>query len=215
MKYYWSLLLLCVLQCSFAQVRFGLKLGAGTTAVPDQELEIFDNGGLSRYGLSLAQAEYSIHGGLIIQAGIGKMFFLQPEVLFQTNKVDYRIEDFSVPGSPAQVLGEKYQYVNIPVLLGFRAGPLRLYGGPQGHIYLSSRSDLSALEGYRQDFKTMTYSWLAGAGLDVWKTLQLDVRYEGNFSTWGEHFNFFGNPVPFEQRPARILASVGILFGKK
>ncbi len=217
MKQAFALVFLCISMAStaYTQVRFGLKIGAGTASITDQQLDILEAGGLKRFGIALKEAAYSAHGGLIIQVRMGKQFLIQPELLLQSNSVDYSVRDFSSPGSEPRILKEKYQYLNLPFLLGARIGPLRLNAGPQGHVFLSSRSDLGALEGYKEDFKTMTFSWLAGAGVDVWKTLMLDIRYEGSLTRFGDHITFFGKEYPFEQRQARLIFSAGILFGKK
>lgn len=216
MKRIFALVFLCIglSSAAHAQVRFGLKIGAGTASVTDQQLDIFEPGGLKRFGIALEEASYSIHGGLVVQARLGNRFLVQPELLLQSNSVDYSVRDFSSPGSEPRILKEKYQYLNLPFLLGARIGPLRLNAGPQGHVFLSSRSDLSELEGYKEDFKAMTFSWLAGAGIDVWKKLMLDIRYEGSLTQFGDHITFFGKEYPFEQRQARLLLSAGILFGK-
>ncbi len=215
MKHLLLLTLICFGATATAQLRLGLKLGAGTFSITEQQLNILDPGGLQRFGLAMEEAHYSIHGGLVLQARIKRFLLFQPEILLQSNTTEYRVEDFSTPGSEPRVLSEKFQYLNFPVLLGLQFGPLRLHAGPQGHVFLSSRSDLSTLDGYKEDFKEMTFSWLAGIGLDVWKSLMLDIRYEGSLTRFGDHITFFGTEYPFEHRQARVLLSLGILFGKK
>lgn len=199
----------------FSQLNIGFKLGAGSGSVPAQELSITDQAGQNRFRIALEEAGYSIHGGLVIQLKLGKAVLFQPEILLQTDRIDYRATDLEKPGDPAQLLTEKYQHLNIPVLLGFKAGPLRFQGGPQGHLYLSSRSGLDGLDGYAPSFTKSSYSWLAGAGLDIWKTLMIDIRYEGRISEQRDHFTFYGQGQPLRQQPYRLLASVGILLGKK
>ena len=64
-----------------------------------------------------------------------------------------------------------------------------------------------------QKFDQATFGWLASLGLDVWN-LMLDIRYEGNFSKFGDHFTYNGQQYSFDNSRARILVSVGISFGK-
>ncbi len=215
MRYLVLLICLCTGYAAPAQVFAGIKLGAGTSELNDKELKIFDPGGLERFGMAVRESGYSVHGGLVLQARIKSIFLIQPEVHLQSNSIEYRVQDFANPSGPVQLLSEKYQYVNLPLLVGLKVGPLRLQAGPQGHVFLSSRSDLDVLEGYKEDFRQISFSWLAGAGIDIWKTLMLDFRYEGSLSRFGEHITFFGRPYAFDQRPSRLLASVGLLFGKK
>lgn len=212
------LCLLIFLYCGYgisAQINVGIKLGLATTGFEEQQINILDQGGLQRFGLALRDGSYSIHGGLMLRARLGKVFHIQPELLLQSNKTDYSLDDLAAPGAPAQLLTEKYQHLNLPLMLGAQWGAFRVQAGPQGHVFLSSRSDLSKVEGYQEDFKKMTLSWVAGAGIDIWKTLTIDFRYEGGLNRLGDHIRFFGNSYSFEDRPARLSVSAGLLFGKK
>ena len=42
----------------------------------------------------------------------------------------------------------------------------------------------------------------------------IDLRYEGNFSKFGDHITFFGDEYKFDQSAARFLISLGFMFGK-
>ena len=198
-----------------AQINVGIKLGLATTGFDQEQINILDQGGLQRFGLALHDGAYSIHGGLMLRARIGTVFHVQPELLLQSNKTDYSLDDLTAPVGSSQLLTEKYQHLNLPLMLGAQWGAFRVQAGPQGHVFLSSRSDLSKVEGYQEDFKKMTLSWVAGAGIDIWKTLTIDLRYEGSLNRLGDHIRFFGNSYSFEDRPARLSVSAGLLFGKK
>lgn len=96
-------------------------------------------------------------------------------------------------------------------MMGLKYGPLRLQGGPVGHLFLNSKSDLFDLEGYDQRFDEMTYGWQAGIGLDIGKVI-LDFKYEGNFNNFGDHIVFGNNSYQFDDSPGRFIASLGIAF---
>ena len=74
-------LLICLY--STAQVRLGLRLGLSTSQLEAEDFNIVENG-TDRFTLALKEAQYGIHGGIVIQAEIGN-FLLQPEVLFNSN----------------------------------------------------------------------------------------------------------------------------------
>lgn len=215
MKRLFFLLLLPLSSSLFAQLNPGFKLGAGTGSLPAQNLAITDQAGQSRYLIAADKAGYSIHGGLVFQWRMGKVFFLQPEMLFQTDGVNYSVADLEKPGEPAVFLNEKYQHLYLPISLGFRAGPLRFQGGAQGQLFLTSRSGLDGLDGYSRAFTRAGYNWIAGAGIDIWKTVMLDFRYEGRLKEQLDQFSFYGQRYPMQQEPFRLLVSVGILLGKK
>ncbi len=191
---------------AFSQLKFGLKVGGSTTDINAQEFEVKD--GLNDIGVALKDAKYGIHGGIVIRGQIGN-FLIQPEVVFNSNSVDYEVTDLS--DFTTQIKEEKFQYLDIPVLLGYKLGPLRLMAGPEAHIFINNSSELFDFDTYDEKFDALTLSWLGGVGLDIW-SLMLDVRYEGNFNKFGEHIRFGNQQFDFDDRPSRWTFSVGFLF---
>lgn len=190
-----------------AQVKLGLRVGLSTSQLMAEDFNVFQDGA-ERFKLALQDAQYSVHGGLVIQARLGP-WVVQPEVLFNSSRADYQLEDLQSPDEFAT--DEKYNYLDIPLMVGYRLGPLRLQAGPVGHVFLSSTSGLTDIDGFEEDFKQLTLGWQGGLGLDVGKLI-FDVRYEGNFNKFGDHITFAGNSYTFSQRPSRFLFSVGYLF---
>lgn len=136
----------------------------------------------------------------------GKRIFVQPEVMFNSNKTTYVIGESSV----GEVLkNEKYQYLDIPVLMGIKLGPVRLQAGPVGHYFLKSTSELTDISGYQARFKEMTWGWQGGLNIGT-RRVSVDLRYEGNFSKQADHLNFFGTQYHFSDAPSRLI--VGLNF---
>ncbi|MBK7407635.1 MAG: PorT family protein [Saprospirales bacterium] len=212
-KLYLLLFFLLPSLTNFAQVKLGIGLGMSTVEVAPSDLLITDNSGAQSLAIKLENANFGIHGGLVCRIPI-KKFFIQPEVFFNTSSADFRVQDFSGGMVTEKLFREKYQNLDIPFLLGFKLGPLHLQGGPVGHLFINCQSELDQIEGYQKKFEALTYGWQAGLGLDIWKFF-LDLNYEGNFSRFGEHINLFGKKFAFDDRPARIVATVGFLFGAK
>jgi len=96
-------------------------------------------------------------------------------------------------------------------MVGIKMGPLRLQGGPVAHIFLNSASDLTAINGYAQKFRDASYGLQGGIGLDIYK-FRLDVNYETNLSIFGDHISIDGEDYDFDQRPGRLIVSVGMKF---
>jgi len=159
--------------------------------------------------VSIENANYGAHFGFLLQGKIGDNFFVQPEILFNTTSVDFRVEDFATQTS--RVLNESYNQLDIPFMMGWKFGPLRVQGGPVGHVFINSKSELFDIDGYAQKFNEFTYGYQAGLGLDIWKII-LDIKYEGNFNTFGDHITFGNANYAFNQNPTRIVASLGIVF---
>jgi len=191
-----------------AQVKFGLRGGISSTDLKPGSFIIKNQADADAFKISTQEANYGYHLGIFLQAG-GKKFFIQPELLFNSSSVNYTLEEAG-PNSPfSNIFSETYRNIDLPVMLGFKFGPLRLQGGPVAHFHINSSSELIDFEGYEEKFETFTYGYQTGIGLDFWKFV-LDLKYEGNFSRFGDHFNFFGNQYSFDNRQGRIVASVGI-----
>lgn len=191
------------------QVKVGVKGGLSTYDIQPSSLIILDQSDVEDFKLELADAKFGLHIGMFFQITAGN-FVLQPELIFNSNSVDYTIEDIQGVDD-LLIRDESFQYLDIPLLIGVRMGPLRLNGGPVGHVFINSTSDLFDVGGYDQNFERLTYGWQAGAGLDIWR-LHLDFRYEGNFSKFGDHIIFFGKSYSFDNAPSRLIASLGLSF---
>ncbi len=197
------------LELALGQFRVGVKGGLSTYDLGVNEfIDIVY--GTQSYELGISDAKFGYHLGVVLQMQIGS-FVMQPEAVWNSNSVEYSYTEITNP-SVTQVFDEKYQYLDIPFLFGIKAGPLRLMAGPVGHYFIDSTSDLFDFESYDQKFKSMTYGYQGGIGLDFFNVL-LDFRYEGNFTKFGEHITFSGTQYNFSSTPARLLASVAITIG--
>ena len=192
---------------AFGQVKFGLKIGLSSTNLNTEDLRILDENGLDRFGLALEDSDLGFFGGFLVQMQFGPLI-VQPEFYINANSSDFEIDDPIV----GQIFKEKYQYLDIPILVGYKFGPLRLMAGPQGNVFLSSSTGLLDFEGYKQDFKSLTLGWQAGVGVDLWN-LMLDVRYSGNFSKFGDHINFGSRQYEFDKSQSSLLLSAAWVFG--
>ena len=206
------LFLLIAMSMQAQMFKLGIKAGLSTTTINPPELNILDASGTQNIKLALKNAQYGVHGGLVLRIKIGS-FLLIPEVVLNSNKVDYSIIDINSSTVTDTIRSEKYQYLDFPVLFGYKSGPIRLHAGPVGHYYLNSTSELLDIDGYEQAFEQFTFGWQAGVGLDLWKFI-IDFRYEGNFSKFGDHIVFFNKEYAFDQSPSRFILSLGYMFGK-
>lgn len=185
-------------------VKFGLKTGISNDKVTaaDLKLDHLDGDGV----LSIDGAHHGFHFG--IYSRIGKGFYIQPEVLFNSNKVDYSLTE----GGFENLFTEKYQKVDVPLLFGIKLGPLRLNGGPVGHFAINSTSDLVHPGGYRQQLEKTTFGGQLGFGLNLGKHLTLDLRWEDSLGKFGDKVTLFGEEYKFDKNHSRLLASIGYTF---
>lgn len=189
-----------------AQVRVGLKFGASSNNIITKPIDIQGINDLSDFSLNLKYANYGVHAGIFTQIRLLGIF-VQPELIFNSNSNDYSINSLGI----STLKRESYNHLDIPMLVGFKLGPIQLGAGPVGHVFINSKSELFDLEGYSQKFKQFTYGYQGNAAIVIGK-LYLDVRYEGNFSKFGDHITFSGHQYNFDKSPARIIGSIGIAF---
>lgn len=188
-----------------AQIKIGLRTGLSSTDLSPRDLFARNE----QLKLAIKDANYGYHIGLFAQLKLAG-FFLQPEVLFNSNKVDFAVDDLS-NNLPEMILSEKYRKFDIPIFGGLKFGPLRLGTGPVAHVFLSSSSSLFDITGYEQNFDTINWGWQAGLGLNLWKVI-IDLKYETNFDKFGEHIVIDGTSYKFNKSPSRLILSVGISF---
>lgn len=187
-------------------ISFGLKGGVNTQV--RKPADIIIGSGDSTLNFGVDKFKFGTQFGVFVR--LGNKVFLQPELLFNSTKTDYRVRENSF----ADVIkNEKYQRLDLPVLVGFKMGPLRFHGGPVGHYFLNSNSELTDLNGYKERFKQFTWGWLAGLTLGTGR-ISADIRYEGNFNNQGDHLTFFGSEYHFSQTPARLIVGVNIAIIK-
>lgn len=193
-----------------AQIKFGVRAGLSTTDVSPGELLVTSGQSWDELKLSVADANYGVHFGLVTQIQI-KRFFLQPELLFSSNNTDFQVTEFKEGTAFESIRNENYQFLDFPIMAGLKFGPLRLQGGPVGHVFLDSKSELLQIDGIRQNFDKMQWGWQAGLGLDIWKFM-VDVKYEGDFNNFGDHLVINDEPQRFNDRAGRLVATLGFTF---
>jgi hypothetical protein len=192
---------------SNAQFRFGLKVGAGNYDVLSDSIVLKRSNQSEDFILKLAEARIGYFAGIVSQIVL-KGFVIQPEVCYQYNLLEMKINGGHFNQTMVQ---ERFHSIFVPIMLGTKAGPLRLNLGPVAYWIVNSSSDLLIEPGYAHDFSYPNFGFQAGLGLDFWKIL-LDIRYEGNFNRFANHIEFEGTSYSFNDRPKRLMASISFVF---
>lgn len=211
MSKYWFWTALCVsifFSLSLpAQIRPGIKFGLSTPDVDPSDFIVQNDQGVDVYHVFVEKARYGIHGGIFIQIQAGG-FFIQPEVLYNSTSVEYRIDSLFSGGD---VFEDSYRTMDFPLMVGLKSGPVRLGGGPVAHLNFDNDTGFDNYDGFSAVFDDLTWGWQAGIGLDFWK-LHFDIRYEGNFTKLGDHITFFGREFDFATSNNRLIGSIGFSF---
>ena len=127
-----------------------------------------------------------------IYTRIGNKLYFGPELYVATKggTIDLEKTDLNNPSAPKNLQAIRVSYTNIdlPLLVGYRMLKIfRITAGPVASFNVGSNQNLSeALKFYSQNkientFKSASYSYQIGAGLDILR-FGLDVRFEDSIS---------------------------------
>ena len=121
-------------------------------------------------------------GGIYMR--LGRKFFVQPEFL-----VSYKNGSINLPKSVSTgslQLDINYSSIDLPIMLGYRLGPLHVMAGPVASYSIASSGSIA--QAIREKFPTVKdavsqayFSYTAGGGIDL-LGFTLDIRYEGNIT---------------------------------
>lgn len=189
---------------TFSQLKFGLKAGVSTTTVPTYN---FTTGTNTIDALKISS--YGFHGGVFLRLSLLGIY-VQPEAVVATNTYEYNVKQGT---NPAVLTKQTFNKLNIPVLLGFKLGPLRINAGPVASIQIGSPKALINDPNFQNMYKGATFGYQAGAGFDLFKKLTFDVRYEGSLSSqFGKAIILGSQTFKLDSRQPSVLFSVGLMF---
>jgi len=193
---------------TFAQVEFGLKAGIATESLQEMRFDL-SQPGREELMVAIADADYGFQFGALLRIPLSDRFNLQTELTFNSAKTDYSFQD---PDQNATVfLGERYNDINVPILGSWKIAFVRINAGPVGHFFLSAPSDLMDTNGRERTWDTFNLGYTLGGSIDIGK-ITIDVRYDGNFSKYGEDFAIAGETFRVDQAPKRWIGSVAYRF---
>ncbi|MCJ7449421.1 MAG: PorT family protein [Bacteroidales bacterium] len=195
---------------AFSQINFGLKAGLSTTSITMEDVKTIASGGTSYTVEKLKGANYGFHGGVFVRLNISKLY-IQPELLFSNRSNEYTVTNLaSVTDS---IVKQKFNKLDIPVMVGVKFGPLRLNAGPSASLLINSPADLIKDPDFKTMYSRMTFGYQAGIGLDLLKKLTIDLRYEGSLKKYQNQIeNLVGTSVALDDRPNAFLLSIGYIF---
>jgi hypothetical protein len=190
---------------AFSQIKFGIKAGAETTTVPTYEL---GNGTATIDALK--NASWGYHAGAFLRLTLLGLY-IQPEVVFASTTFDYNVK--TAAGTPAVLKSQKFNRLNIPVLVGLKLGPLRLNAGPAASIQIGSPDALISDPNFENMYKGAVFGYQAGVGIDLLKKLTFDVRYAGSLGEkFGDNVTIGGQNFKLDYGQKSFLLSLGLMF---
>jgi hypothetical protein len=186
-----------------SQIKFGIKAGAETTTIPTYNI----SSGTSTI-TALEDASWGFHGGLFLRISLLGLY-IQPEAVFATNTFDYNVSSGAAPVLKSQT----FNRLSVPVLVGFKLGPLRINAGPAASIQIGSPEALVNDPNFENMYKGAVWGYQAGLGVDLFKRLTLDARYAGSLGEkFGDSVAIGNQNFKLDYGQSSFLLSLGIIF---
>lgn len=198
-----------------AQLKFGVKAGVTSTSIKVNDvLTIDDASNIDELAVKGKNAKVGFQGGLFARLTIAKLY-VQPELLFTSTGGEVEVSALLDDGTTySEIRDQKYRQIDFPIMLGYKAGPLRLQAGPVGTIMLSTDPSLDGFMNmdYEEEFNGATWGYQVGIGFDLFKKVTIDVKYEGNLSKIADGVKVGGETMDFDSRNNQFVANIGIFF---
>jgi len=189
----------------YSQVGFGVKGGLSTTSLKMDDLKLNTDTTIN----AIKGANFGYHAGIFLRLGMMGVY-VQPELLFTSRTNEYRIEDLE---NPATIVKQQFNQLDLPVVLGFKAGPVRINAGPSARLLINSPKDLINDPDYKTMIKNFTFGYQAGLGFDIIKKITVDLRYEGSLHKYQTQIQkSTGDKFKLDDRPNAFHLSIGFIF---
>jgi len=184
-----------------AQNEFGLKFGLSSYDLPKNKSLTADN-----IKLSIQDASYGFQAGVYGRIGLLGLY-IQPEVLFNSNSVNFKIDDLNNLDTLNQIRTSSYKSLDIPVLFMITPSILKIYTGPVAHYLIDDISDFTKKDKLEEMFENLTYGYQLGVAASL-GSLTIDVRYEGSFNKRIKTFIIDNQEFHLDDSPSRFIFSL-------
>lgn len=199
---------LLVSQIMMAQgLKFGPRVAISSNSIKASDLVVTSSAAAQDLKLSLQEGNSKLQLGVFARLELLGLY-VQPELLFSTNKIQYAWED-AVNGSTTRT--EKYTQLDIPVIAGIKIGPIRVQGGPVYQMNFGSASDLVDVDNFMREFETADLDIRAGVGVDI-GPLIIDVTYQIPMGDTKDILVVDGINYEINTQKAHLVGSVGFAF---
>ena len=161
--------------------------------------------------LKMPYSDYGIHAGGFYELNLGAFLF-QSELYLSSITNTYKISDPNPLTAVTNIYKNDRNFnLEMPLLFGVKAGPMKFMLGPSGRLVLCNLNQLRDYTGYNVVLNRALWSIQTGIGLEI-KRLQLNMRYEIGVSKVAHGITVDGTTKQFDSRANQILISIGWAF---
>ncbi|CAM3305807.1 outer membrane beta-barrel protein [Aquirufa ecclesiirivi] len=161
--------------------RFGIKGGITLSSI---NVESMTYKGASVPINEIISQNLALKTGYVggVYARVGRKLFIEPEVLVTAKNATINVTSLN------KMVDVAYTSLDVPILLGYKLGPLHVLAGPVASYNLNSDNTIAqaittvaSSASVRDAISKAYFSYTVGGGLDL-LGLTLDLRYEGNLT---------------------------------
>ena len=131
------------------------------------------------------------------------------ELAYTTFTQEYNVRSFVQFGQAPRNVFERFQMVDFQLMAGLTENNFRVGVGPVAHILVGHSTELDFVSGYNENLRGITYGFTTAVGLDAGH-FHLDIRYENNFRTVGDHINYGTRNAGFKNKPHVVNITIGV-----
>jgi len=191
-----------------AQTALGLKTSVGVSLAPNETTyagEVFDyiNHEISYKGTNLVKSV-----GVFGQQKFGFLYG-RAELAYTNFSQEYDVRSFIQIDQGIRKFYEKYDFIDFQLMGGVTHQNFRFGVGPVAHILAGYTPALDFISGYRDNIRPITYGFTGAVGLDAGR-FHIDVRYENNFRTIGQHIFYGTRDAGFKAKPHVVNITLGV-----
>lgn len=198
----------CCAVVSNAQIDLGVKTSIGVTIAPNETTysgEVFDyiNHEVTYKGSNIVKSY-----GIFAQEKFGYLYG-RAELAYSNYTQEFDVRSFVQFGQGTRTVYEKYDFVDFQLMAGVTHKNIRFGVGPVAHILVGYAPALDFISGYSDNNRMITYGFTGAVGIDA-GLFSIDVRYENNFKTVGQHINYGTRDAGFKAKPHVVNLTLGI-----
>lgn len=208
------LVLLFTIQ-AHAQFSFGIKGGAAPVVAPNTNYTIANRAvPVDEFTFNISDIKNGFYAGAFSQYDLDASFFLRAEALYNWYEIDYLINytfESRFRSSDEVTYTEKVHRVDLPLSLGARIGAFEVVSGLVPRFILKNENEMASMEGYSEEMKTLQLGFHSGVGINI-QHVKIGMSYQMDFQNYGAHIRFRGESLDLQNRPSRIIFTLGYEF---
>ncbi len=194
-----------------AQSHWGIKVGVNSAQLAEENYNLLDVPGYDELGVQLKNTDFSFHFGLLYHFEFAKIFFFQPEILMTSTKYEYNLNNTDQGVKIGDII-QNYRFLDFPLQVGIQKHPFQFGIGAVPQIVIDQDREFGGIGNIRSLEEDVTWAFTAGVGMDIFRLIKLEFRYENSSELLGRTVEIENENFNFGSRVNQWLISTTVTF---